>query len=88
LVIEYITINGFSNDLDDLFLPVRFITVVSGVQASHEIQPVFFNRFASGADKQVRIYADAPKLFFGWQRMGNGNAFMSVTMSGYLVDLP
>ena len=87
-VIEYITMNGFSNDLDDLFFPVRFITVVGGVQASHQIQPVFFNRFASGADKQVRIYADAPKLFFGWQRNGSGDAFMSVTMSGYIVDLP
>jgi hypothetical protein len=87
-VIEYITINGYSNDPDDLFFPVHIVTMLSSTQGSYQIQPVFFNRFASGADKQVKIYADAPKLFFAWQRMGNGEAFMSVSLSGYLVDLP
>ena len=85
LAIEYLTIDVFGGGECQ---PMVVFATVAGVNTQHSIQlPIDDNGFAKAVDKPVRIYADSDVKFFVISRSG-GDKLVTVTVSGFLVDLP
>lgn len=89
LVIEYIAIKAFGFNPGENWNGIDVVTTLNGIQADFQIVPplVLAGAATFAADKQVKIYADAPAAQVEIVP-GVTEDFVRVTVSGYLVDLP
>ena len=90
LVIEYLSIEvgvGTQNDSDDGVNEISLTTTVNGTTVKYVLQHGPIREHASFTDKVVRIYSDGD-VGVRVEKLAEGSAFVVITVSGHLIDLP
>lgn len=90
LIIEYVSIVvgvGTQNDSDDGVNEISLITTVGGHTATYSLQHGPIRHLTSVTDKVVRIYSDGD-VGLKVEKREDGSAFVTVTVSGRLIDNP